>query len=569
MSLKDTQTQLDWQRFSLLSIVKSVFLIFAALLVVAWNLLENIVSGKPDDDGFFEMLFGLGWIGLLIGIGILVVLILFTLGFGYMQWKREEFAFSTDAVHSRSGIFFKSNESLPYKRIQTVEIERTIFDRLFRMATLKIDTGADATEAMKLGLLPYEGIAQLRSWLLAASNAARQGVQLPRPPQKYAGNFPQNVDVETAPIQLADYSEARAAGIVPAAIWKPDMNSASAPAPDTVTVPAPDTELAPHNDVLMYHLSLKNLIISKIISLGFGGILGGVGLFILAFIAEEFSLIAFLFAAIGFGASIVSSVSKQWDTRLYISDNGVRLRAGLTTVTSRTIAPERVHLITIKRSLVMRLLGMWSLAVTYPGMDADSDDVETSLKLVPLGTRADIERVLWIFANNLGMDSPGALLDECMLPRKQLERQRIGGLEGVRFASFASERARYINPFSWRWSACVCTDEVVIKRSRRLLTDSIDILFHEHWQSISVGQGPLSRKLKVASLEICLVEGDFMLANYPETEMPVAVDELRRFSQARRAASLPSSRGSEAADAIRAWRERCQTVVPRFAIPER
>ncbi|MBR5951527.1 MAG: PH domain-containing protein, partial [Actinomycetaceae bacterium] len=284
-------------------------------------------------------------------------------------------------------------------------------------------------------------------------------------------------------------------------------------------------------------------------------------------LTEGFATIPFLFAAIGLVTSAFSSVSKQWGTRLYISENGVRLRAGLTTVTSRTITPERVHLITIERGLIMRLLRMWSLSVTYPGMDADSDDAEESLAIVPLGTRADIERVLWVFANNLGMGNPSALLDECMLARKQLERRRIGSLDGVRFASFASEHVRRINPFSWRWGAIVCTDEVAIKRSRTLLSDSIGVLFHEHWQSISVSQGPLARKLRVADLQIGLVQGSFMLSNYSEVEMSEAVDELRRFSQERRAASLSlSSRGNEA---LNVWHERCQVVAPTLAIPEK
>lgn len=533
MSLKDTQAQLNWQRFSLLSIFKSVFLIFAALLVLAWNLLENIASGGPEDDGFFEMLFTLGWIGLLIGIGILCVIILFTLGIGYMQWKRKEFAFSTEAVHLRSGIFVKTNESLPYARIQTVEIERTIFDRLFQMASLKIDTGADASEAMKLGLLPYEKTAPLRTWLLAASTAARQGTLLPAPSQEYASNFPSHVGDEPALIEQVPSS---AEGVAPSAI--------------------PTPEPTPSADILVYRLSLKNLILAKIISLGFWGIVG-VGLSIAVFFDEEVSIIVFLFAVIGVVTSVFSSIAKLWDTRLFFSDNGVRLRAGLTTVTSRTIAPGRVHLITIKRGLIMRLLDLWSLSVTYPGMDADSDDSETSLKLVPLGTRADIERVLWLFASNLGVGNPGALLSECMFPRKQLERQTIGRLEGVRQAFFASERARYINPFSWRWNSCVCTDEVAIKRSRTLLNDSIDILFHEHWQSISMSQGPLARKLDVASLTVCLVEGDFILSNYPQEDVPVAMAILRDFAQKRR---------SEQTETLKAWHERCQAVAPSFAI---
>lgn len=537
MSLKDTQAQLNWQRFSLLSIVKSVFLIFAALLVLAWNIFENIVSGGPDDDDLFTILFDLGWIGLLIGIGILIVLILLTLGIGYIQWKRKEFAFSAEAVHLRSGIFVTTNESLPYARIQTVEIERTIFDRLFQMASLKIDTGADASEAMKLGLLPYEKTAPLRTWLLAVSNAARQGTPFPLPPAEYASNFPPQMDSE---IVATEQVVSSAEGTIP-----PDL---------------PTPEPTQPTDILIYRLSLKNLILTKIISLGFWGIVGGIGLFITVFFAEGFSIIAFIFAAIGVVTSVFSSFSKQWDTRLFLSDNGVRLRAGLTTVTSRTIVPERVHLITIKRGLIMRLLDVWSLSVTYPGMDADSDDAEQSLKLVPLGSRADIERVLWVFANNLGMDNPSALLNECMFPRQQLERHTIGRLEGVRQSFFASERARYINPFSWRWNALVCTDEVAIKRSRTLLNDSIDILFHEHWQSISMSQGPLARKLTVASLRVCLVEGDFMAANYPQTDVPVAMDVLRGCAQKRR---------SEQGETLKVWHKRCQKVALALAIPER
>lgn len=537
MSLKDTQAQLNWQRFSLLSIFKSVFLIFAALLVVAWNLLENIASGGPDDDDFFTMLFELGLIGLLIGIGILIVLILLTLGIGYIQWKRKEFAFSTEAVHLRSGIFVKTNESLPYARIQTVEIERTIFDRLFQMASLKIDTGADASEAMKLGLLAYEKTAPLRTWLLAASNATRQGITLPRPPAEYASNFPAQVDGEVATVEQVVPSVGE---IIPSDITTPEQTLST--------------------DILIYRLSFKNLILTKIISLGFWGIVGGIGLLISIFFAEGFSIIAFLFAAIGAVTSIFSSFSKQWDTRLFLSDNGVRLRAGLTTVTSRTIAPERVHLITIKRGLIMRLLDVWSLSVTYPGIDADSNDAQQSLTLVPLGSRADIERVLWIFANNFGMGNPGALLNECMLPRQQLERHTIGELEGVRQAFFASERARYINPFSWRWNALACTDEVAIKRSRTLMNDSINILFHEHWQSIAMSQGPLARKLDVASLKVCLVEGDFMATNYPQGDVPVAMDVLREYAQKRR---------SEQGETLKAWHERCQAVAPALAIPER
>lgn len=208
-------------------------------------------------------------------------------------------------------------------------------------------------------------------------------------------------------------------------------------------------------------------------------------------LTDGFAWVPFLIIVIGAFASGAKVLARRWDTRVFLAANGMRIRSGLVSTFAQTVAPGRVHAIEIRQPLLWRPLGWWRLSVlTLATGEVD----DSNALIIPAGTRDEVERMLWVILPDLGVDNPQAFLAEAFTGRGS-STAFIG----------APKRSWWLDPVAWRSNAIALTRTVAVMRWRGFWRRSVRFVLHDHYQSLTVSQGPLERKTRLASLKFRMV----------------------------------------------------------------
>jgi putative membrane protein len=201
----------------------------------------------------------------------------------------------------------------------------------------------------------------------------------------------------------------------------------------------------------------------------------------------EFGFLALLLpAALGTGGLMWSRLTTWFAFRVASAPDGVRLRHGMFEQRTQTVPPGRVQALRLHQPLLWRLKGWWVIEVNIAGYTSvnTNDGTATKNVLLPVGTIDDALQVLWFVV-------PGLELDE-------------GAITGVGdHAGFtpAPRRARWADPIAWRRHGFrVDGPALVIRRGR--LHRRLDVVPHARTQSVGVEQGPLQRRLGLASFAL-------------------------------------------------------------------
>ena len=112
---------------------------------------------------------------LILGFIIAVIISYILAQLEYNNWFYE---FKKDGVHTQNGIISKHYASVPYVKIQNVDITRGWLARIFGFSTLKIHTagyGFASAEGSIPALNPQKA-EQYRDWLLKIAIGKKQGL---------------------------------------------------------------------------------------------------------------------------------------------------------------------------------------------------------------------------------------------------------------------------------------------------------------------------------------------------------------------------------------------------------
>lgn len=179
---------------------------------------------------------------------------------------------------------------------------------------------------------------------------------------------------------------------------------------------------------------------------------------------------------------VARRVLQQWDFTLSRGERGLRIERGLLSRTSQTIPFARVQGIAIKEPFVWRRLGWQRLEVDVAGY-ADRDveqEGDSSSTLLPIA-----DRVL-----------AGAVVDE-LIPGA-----RTADLVRTR----APRRSWPFAPIGWRrrW---IAADATAFIAHEGWVERRTSIVPHSKTQSVELRQGPLQRRLRVATIEVHTPKG--------------------------------------------------------------
>lgn len=254
----------------------------------------------------------------------------------------------------------------------------------------------------------------------------------------------------------------------------------------------------------------SHLLLGTLVSVGSLGALALAGIFLAISLGtgSPFTVLGG-FAAVA--AWLWSQTGANWGFVMHRHGDTLRLRRGLLSTSTQGLRPKRIQAVAIHQDLLQRLTGLYRVSVTVLGYGnplADEDKATNAIVL-PYGTWDDVLRVLAV-----------------IWPEVDLAEITSHGQPG---------RARWLTPLTFNTHTWGIGDDVVVAQ-HGLITQTRSIVAHRRMQSASLDQGPLQRRLRLASLSVHTTDGPVSLRLYhldAEVARTVFEEQLARARLAR------------------------------------
>ncbi len=381
-------------------------------------------------------------------LGVLLVL----LGVFWLSWRFHTFRITGDDVEVRSGVLFRTHRRAPLDRVQGVNLTRPMVARLLGMAKLEV-VGAGLDANVKLEYLSTANAEAVRGDILRLASGRRLGDARAADPAS---------------------PRARVVGVVSAGITG-IIEGAEGPVEEPESV----VHIPPGRLVASHLLSGSTIaLVLLLVAVVVGSIIG-----------TPWVLFSIIPTMIAFGAYWFRQITRTLRYSIAPTQAGVRITFGLFTTVTEILPPGRVHAIEIAQPVLWRRFGWWRIRVNrLSGRAASDSAAQQFADVLPVGTRADLERVLPLLLPVLSLDEWQSVLS--------------GGLtrpaQGDAYTT-TPRRARWLRPLSWRRNGFLLTAEALLLRSGALRR-ALVVLPLARLQSLRVSQGPVDRAMRVANI---------------------------------------------------------------------
>ncbi|WP_367732064.1 PH domain-containing protein [Microbacterium sp. LMI1-1-1.1] len=402
---------------------------------------------------------------LIAGGGVLAVLIVLLVAFR-LSWRFHTFRIGADDVEVRSGVLFRTHRRAPLDRVQGVNLTRPMIARLLGMAKLEV-VGAGLDANVKLEYLGTRDADTVRGDILRLASGRRLAAASTR------GASP----AAAGPGSLAQ----RAAGVVG----------------DGVQGIVVGEDLSDAEPESVVRIPVGRLAASRL--------LGGSTVLLLVFVvvtvvAASTSTLWVLFSVVpaflGFAAYYVRSLARGLRYSIAPTPDGVRVTFGLFTTVSEVVPPGRIHAVEVRQPLLWRPFGWWAVSVNrLSGRGATDTSTDQFAAVLPVGTRADVERVLGVLAPGLPPEEWAALFEDGVLGPRPTDP-----------FTTTPARARLLRLFSWRRNGFLLTHDALFLR-RGWLWRSLSVFPLARLQSVGVRQGPFARAMRTATVTAHVIPG--------------------------------------------------------------
>lgn len=286
-----------------------------------------------------------------------------------LAWQRHTYEFRAGRIVERSGIISRSERTLEIERIQQVDVERTLLDRVVGTCVLRLETAADSGEAeLELRVVSVEEARRLRGLLsqrLGATDEVRTAGTGTR------GSAP---EPDRGVFVAEDTDEDRAGEEVLVSVPLQHVALAAVTGPRLLAVPA---AIAVVLSVVAEYAAPDTIIdtadstVSQLSTLG----------------------IALVVVAALLGSVVIAAVVgviRDGGFTISLRGSDLLVRRGLTTTRSATVPLRRVQRVTVKRRWLQHTLGYASVTVHSAGGsggDGSGNQLDRSLTvpLLPAG----------------------------------------------------------------------------------------------------------------------------------------------------------------------------------------
>ena len=447
--------------------------ILGIIIVNLRDVFINIAIGGPGEE--FDPF---TWIiehdyGVLIILAIIGGLLLFIAGF-YVSWRMHTFRITDEQVEVRSGILFRTNRRGRLDRIQGINIVRPFLARLFGAAKLEINVaGQDAN--VQLAYLGSAAADELRREILLLASGTHS---------------------------VGEVSTSSTGG----SVIEKRVNE--------LLAPELDPDAAPPESVVQMHLG--RLVGSLLLS-GFTVfvILAAVGVIVaITVTGEYYFLFGFVPGIIGMGSYYVSKFTRSLRYSVASTPDGIRVGFGLLSTSNETLPPGRIHAVQVNQPLLWRGPGWWEIKINRAASSSAKGAAgQANTTILPVGNLADVRKVLELVLPGLVDPESVALIERGMTSRGFNDP---GGDDG--FVN-SPRRAAVLRWFSWRRNGFAVAPGAVLLRRGAIWRELI-VVPSARMQSAALNQGPLLRRLRLASVRLHTVAGpvDARLGAIDETE---------------------------------------------------
>lgn len=402
----------------------------------------------------------------LAALAVLVVLLV-VLGLFYLSWRFHTFRITGDDVEVRNGVLFRQHRRAPLDRVQGVNLTRPMFARLCGMAKLEVvgaGTGADAN--VRLEYLSTANAEAVRADILRLASGA----------QGHLSAAPSGADAapgaDPTPGRPSSPSLSRGAAVV-----SDGITGLIVGAEQPVADPQSVVRIPPGRLVASHLLSGSTVALLLIVA----------GIVVGAVVSTPRVLFALIPSLLVIGAYWVRTITRALRYSIAPTPNGIRVTFGLFTTVTEILPPGRVHAVQVTQPLLWRPWGWWSVRVNrLSGHGAPGRASDQFATVLPVGTRADIERVLRLLLPGRPDDEWPAVLEDGL----------VGPRDDDPYVN-TPRRARLLRPLSWRRNGYLIAPDALFLR-RGAIWRSLAVFPLARMQSISIAQGPVDRMLRTA-----------------------------------------------------------------------
>ena len=439
----------------------------------------------------------------------LVALIVAWAGLGLLSWWRRAYAVDADGVYLRSGILSRKLRTARLPRIQSVDVVHPLLGRILGLGQLTVEVAGGRDSRVVIGFLTTRELQALRDRIL---DLAAGQIDVPGPAPEDSAVGASGAGCDTGSIDDAA-SNARPACVNPGETADPG----STPAPMQRSTHLRASHFQEHP---LYNVDGAVLIGSLLRSVPlYMSLILPTALIVVGIVAYAIDdppsggalaiVTTFISTVAGAVSLVWSRFNNAWNFQAAATPSGIRMRYGLTSDTSRTLPPGRVHGVGIAQPILWRGKDWWKVNVTVAGHEDRSQvgqNRQTSNLLLPVGIRDPALRALWLVVPDLGVPDPDTLLAQALTGRDDDgvgDPQAPAGSAERGFVRL-SRRGRVFRPLTWRRAAIVLTDTCVIIRHGRWRR-RVAVFPYERIQSLRLRQGPLARRRSLASLRLDMV----------------------------------------------------------------
>lgn len=126
--------------------------------IVALNFLIQWLSGN--------LARFLAWDYVFVVLFVVAIVFMVSLLLPKLIWRAQGYQLREQDVHYKHGVIWRNVISLPYIRIQHVELESGPMERFFKLATLKFFTAGGGAADMKIPGLPFATASKIRAFVM-------------------------------------------------------------------------------------------------------------------------------------------------------------------------------------------------------------------------------------------------------------------------------------------------------------------------------------------------------------------------------------------------------------------
>jgi len=194
-----------------------------------------------------------------------------------------------------------------------------------------------------------------------------------------------------------------------------------------------------------------------------------------------------------------AQISKSLRYSIAPTPDGVRITYGLLTTVTETLPPGRIFAVEVSQSLLWRPFGWWTIKINrMSGKSAAQQSSSSGQQfnvVLPVGKRADVERVLSLVLPDVPAESIPALWDQGVVGPTDADPYRT-----------MPRRAWWRRPFSWKRHGYTVTSDGLLLR-RGIVWRKLAVFPLARLQGVSLSQGPIDRAQGVSGAQVHTVPG--------------------------------------------------------------